>query len=80
MQKLNKGKKGNKKRNFDIFSKKEWYDVKVPTYFNKTKVRLHRIRSRHAVRVATRSKRASSRPSHSLPLVDVELLEGHAIR
>jgi len=36
-KKLNKGKKGNKKRNFDIFSKKEWYDVKVPTYFNKTK-------------------------------------------
>ena len=42
MQKLNKGKKGNKKRNYDIFSKKEWYDVKCPTYFNKTKVRPRR--------------------------------------
>jgi len=39
-KKLNKGKKGNKKRNYDIFSKKEWCDVKCPTYFNKTKSKI----------------------------------------
>ena len=31
-QKLNKNKKGGKKK-YDIFTKKEWYDVKAPAYF-----------------------------------------------
>jgi len=31
-KKLNKNKKGGKKK-YDIFTKKEWYDVKAPAYF-----------------------------------------------
>jgi small subunit ribosomal protein S3Ae len=37
-KKLMKGKKGVKKRTYDIFTKKEWYDVKAPTYFQERKI------------------------------------------
>jgi small subunit ribosomal protein S3Ae len=33
-KRLTKGKKGQKKQKFDVFTKKEWYDIRTPSYFN----------------------------------------------
>eukprot|EP00039_Didymoeca_costata_P017828 m.331083 g.331083 ORF g.331083 m.331083 type:complete len:262 (+) comp16638_c0_seq1:113-898(+) len=37
-KKLMKGKKGVKKKAYDIFTKKEWYNVKAPTYFQERNI------------------------------------------
>jgi small subunit ribosomal protein S3Ae len=53
--KLGKGRKGNKKKVVDPFTRKEWYDIKAPTLFAKTKVGMTLVNRTAGTKIASDS-------------------------